>query len=171
MLFEKFGEFDSVDELNRAAAAQLAEGEREALLLLAEENGIDREDAEDYMDGVMPELATPLMAAIGKLKLEKEEYQLKGVLAEWVDDIMGMCGVDPAMCAGVRRTGKGLDGYVALLVEKGYQDRVEVDKRIVRKTKQVKNIVGTHPLSIGVPDRRTRKELAEKYYLGEEDRK
>ena len=169
MLFEKFGEFDSVEELNRAAAAQLAEGE--AIAALAEENGIDREDADDYMDGVMPELATPLMAAIGKLKLEKEEYRLKGVLAEWVDDVMGMCGVDPAMCAGVRRKGKGLDGYVAMLVEKGYQDRVEVDKRIVKKTEQVKNIVGAHPLSIGVPDRRTRKELAEKYYLGEEDGK
>ena len=170
-MFEKFGEFDSVEELNRAAAAQLAEGDREALLLLAEENGIDREDAEDYMDGVMPELATPLMAAIGKLKLEKEEYRLKGILAEWADDFAGMCGEDPAMCAGVRRKGKGLDRYMALLVERGYQDRVDVDDRITKQTEKVRKIVGAHPLSIGVPDRRTRKELAEQYYLAEESGK
>lgn len=66
-MFEKFGEFDSVEELNRAAAAQKAEGDEEALVALAEENGIDKEDAEDYMDDCADELATPLMAAMGKL--------------------------------------------------------------------------------------------------------
>ncbi len=167
-MFNKFGEFDSVEELNRAAAAQLAEGDREALLALAEENGIDPEDAEDYMDGVLTELATPLMAAVGKLKLEKEEYRLKGVLAEWADDVAAMCGADPAMCTAVRRKGKELAGYLALLVERGWQDRVEVDGRIVKRTEQVRKITGVHPLAIGVPDRRTRRELAEEYYLGEE---
>ena len=51
MLFEKFGEFDSAEELNRAAAAQLAEGDIDAIYEIAEENGLDREDAEDYIDG------------------------------------------------------------------------------------------------------------------------
>lgn len=50
MLFEKFGEFDSAEELNRAAAAQLAEGDIDAIYGIAEENGIDREDAEDYIE-------------------------------------------------------------------------------------------------------------------------
>ena len=44
-MFDKFGEFDSVEELNRAAAAQKAEGDEQALVLLAQENGIDKEDA------------------------------------------------------------------------------------------------------------------------------
>ena len=69
MLFEKFGEFDSAEELNRAAAAQLAEGDIDAIYGIAEENGIDREDAEDYIDGAAPELCTPIMAALGKLKV------------------------------------------------------------------------------------------------------
>lgn len=50
MLFEKFGEFDSAEELNRAAAAQLEEGDIDAIYGIAEENGLDREDAEDYID-------------------------------------------------------------------------------------------------------------------------
>ena len=49
-MFDKFGEFDSVEELNRAAAAQKAEGDEEALIAIALENGIEKEDAEDYMD-------------------------------------------------------------------------------------------------------------------------
>ena len=72
-MFDKFGELDSVEELNRAAAAQASERDEEALVLLAEENGIDSEDVEDYLAGCTEELATPLMAAVGKLNVEKEE--------------------------------------------------------------------------------------------------
>ena len=66
-MFEKFGEFDSAEEMNRAAAAQLAEGDTEAVIAIAKENGIERLEAEDYIDGVMEELVTPLMAALVKL--------------------------------------------------------------------------------------------------------
>ena len=62
-MFDKFGEFDSAEEINEAAAAQLEEGDIEAVYAIARENGIDREDAEDFIDGAVPELANPLMAA------------------------------------------------------------------------------------------------------------
>ena len=35
-MFDKFGIFDSAEELNRAAAAQLSEGDTEALFALAQ---------------------------------------------------------------------------------------------------------------------------------------
>ena len=44
-MFDKFGEFDSAEELNRAAAAQKKEGDYEAIYALAKEDGIDREEA------------------------------------------------------------------------------------------------------------------------------
>ena len=46
-MFDKFGEFDSVEELNRAAAGQKEQGDLEALISLAIENGLDKEDAEE----------------------------------------------------------------------------------------------------------------------------
>lgn len=166
-MFDKFGEFASIKELNRAAAAQKAEGDLDALIALAEENGLDKEDAEDYMEDVVDELATPLMAAVGKLKVEKKEYGLKGILLEWADDLAVMCTKNDAMCAGVREKGRGLDGYIALLAEIGYENRAMVDRRIVKKTKTIRGIVGNHEFSIGVPDRKARREIAEAYYLGE----
>lgn len=87
-MFEKFGEFDSYEEINRAAAAQLAEGDEEAVYAIAEENGIDREDAEDYIAGDAPELVTALMAANGKLQVEAAELQAEG-------DHGGLAGVYP----------------------------------------------------------------------------
>ena len=38
-MFEKFGEFDSYEEINRVAKAQLEEGDLEAIKTIAEENG------------------------------------------------------------------------------------------------------------------------------------
>lgn len=165
-MFDKFGEFDSAEELNRAAAAQFKEGDEKAIYLLAEENGIDKEDADDYMDGLSEELVTPLMAAIGKLKMEKAEYKLGGILLDWTDDIVAMCMENPKMAIAVRRKGKGLDGYIALLAEEGYKNRTTVDRKIVDKAPTIKRIAGNHEFAIGIPDKKTRRILAEKYYMG-----
>lgn len=74
-MFDKFGEFDSAEELNRAAAAQKEEGDYEAIYAIAKENGIDREDAQDYIDDLVPELASPEMAAYGKLDIEEADLK------------------------------------------------------------------------------------------------
>ena len=67
-MFEKFGEFDSAEELNKAAKGFKDEEDEENLYKLAEENGIDKEDAEDYWDGETDELASETMAAVGRIK-------------------------------------------------------------------------------------------------------
>ena len=67
MLYEKFGEFDSAEEINAAADGQKTEGDTDAIFAIAQENGLDREDAKDFIDGVTPELCSMLSAALGKL--------------------------------------------------------------------------------------------------------
>ena len=168
-MFDKFGEFDSAEEINRAAAARRAEGDTEALMQIAIENGIDKEDAKDYADGIVGELTTPLLAALGKLEVESRELKLAGVLIDWTDELKTMCTESPEFALAVRRKGKDLAGYIALIAESGYEHRAVVDKRIVAKTTTIKQIMGSHEFAIGIPDKRTRRGLAEKYYLGQED--
>ena len=50
-MFEKFGEMGSYEEVNLAAEGLKKEGDKESLYALAEENGVDKEDAEDYLLG------------------------------------------------------------------------------------------------------------------------
>lgn len=107
-MFDLFGEFDSAEELNLAAAGQREQGDREALLSLAKENGIDQEDAEDYMDGLMDELVNPLMAAVGKIEVENKHLKLAGVLEDWKDAVLEMCTEDEKMQRAVRKKGKSL---------------------------------------------------------------
>lgn len=76
-MFDKFGEFDSAEELNLAAAGLLKEGDTTSLYELARENGIDEEDTKDYTDGMTEELVTELSAAFGRLMIEEGENEKK----------------------------------------------------------------------------------------------
>lgn len=169
-MYEKFGEFDTPEEINHAAAAQRQQGDEEALRILARENGIDEEDAEDYYDGAMDALVNPVTAAIGKLTVEAADLNLGGVLLDWVAELRTMCMESEDFARAVRRKGKDLAGYIALTAEEGYKNRTVVDRRIVEKTKEIKKIAGGHEFAIGIPDKLTRRHLAEQYYTGKKGR-
>lgn len=164
-MFEKFGEFDSAEELNRAAAAQKAEGDEVALLFLAEENGIDKEDAEDFMDDCVDELCNASMAAIGKIKVESKALKLDKILLEWAEELQKMCIDSETMAAGVRRKGKSLAQYIAKLASYGFENKTTVSKDIVKLCdKKLQDVVGNHEFAIGIPDKATRRKIAEEYY-------
>ena len=67
-MFGRFGPL-TYEELNKTAEGLKMEGDIESLILLAEENGLEKEDAEDYADEVVE-------AAIGKIKVESEHLNL-----------------------------------------------------------------------------------------------
>ena len=93
------------------------------------------------------------MAALSddELKAKTKEYKERLEKGETLDDLL------PEAYATVREA-----------AEKGFEQRCLVDKRIVEKTKEVKKIAGSHDFAIGIPDKKTRKELAKEYYLGQE---
>lgn len=167
-MFEKFGEFDSAEELNRAALAQRNEGDTEAVRTLAEENGLDPEDAEEFLAGDVDFLALPFNAAVGKLTVERKELRLEGVLEDWTNDLIDMCSENKELSLAVRRKGKELAEYIARIIDEGYEHQIKVDDRIVAKTQQVKKIMGGHVLTIGAEDARTRRHLAVEYYCEKE---
>lgn len=167
-MFEKFGEFDSAEELNRAAAAQKAEGDEEAIFALAQENGIDKEDAQDYLDGLMPALTNPLTAAIGKLQEEEKELELGGILTDWKEQIIAACMDDIEMRAAVRRKGKRLAECMAQLLRFAFENKVQVSEKIVKITKVTHN--GREepmrgPIYLGVPNRAQAEQIIRTYYL------
>lgn len=166
-MFEKFGEFDSFEELNRAAKAQKEEGDLEALIALAEENGIDKEDAEDYMDGYFEKLTTAYTAAIGKLTVEKKDLKLEGFLEDFADELSAWITEDKDLAIAVRKKDKSLAGYIARLIDASFESHITVDKRIVNLTKKAKGIMGNNPLLGGSPSIRQRQKIAEQYYQGE----
>lgn len=168
-MWDRFGELDSAEEINRIAAAELQEGDIDALKALAEENGMDKDDVEDYIDGLIDTLTTPELAAVGKLDVEMEHLDIKGILRDWVDELKAEIMRDREFAIAIRRKGKSLAGYIALTAEIGYTNRAAVHKEIVAKTTTIKNMMGSHEFSIGIPTRTERKQLMHTYYEGSVD--
>ncbi len=113
-MFEKFGEFNSADEINQAAAGLMDEGDTESIIKLAIENGLDPEFAQAYIDGDIPVLTDPLMAAVGKLELERKNVKGKvitGILDDLVNYLMTSCS-NEEFAKTVRMKGKTLQGCV-----------------------------------------------------------
>lgn len=168
-MFDKFGEFDSAEEINRAAKAQFDEGDEQAIYDIAKENGIDKEDAEDFMDGAFPTLVTIKTAAIGKLKVEAEDLELKGIVEDWKDILVEECTESEQMCIAVRKKGKELKHCIAHLIRFAFENKVQISDKIVNVTKVTHN--GKEepmrkPLYLGIPNKAQVKKIIREYYLG-----
>lgn len=160
-MFDRFGEFNSVEEINEAAAAQLAEGDTEAIYVIAEENGIDREDAEDFIAGDVPELANALMAAYGKLKVEAAELKPYEIMEDWLSYIKVRCREDAEMAAAVRKKGKSLKGCIGELLKWSFKNQHPVDQEIL---KAAGVIAGR--CTLGIPGMGRAKMIITNYYMG-----
>lgn len=108
-MFEKFGKMD-YEELIRTAAAEREEGDLEALVTLAVENGLEKEDAEDYMDYIVDSLATPYMAAVAKIEGEAKELGIKGHQVDQKDTILALLDGNDELCLAVRKKREIIDG-------------------------------------------------------------
>lgn len=164
-MFDVFGEFDSAEEINKAAAGQLAQGDTQAIRDIAKENGLDPQDAEDYITGEVPELCTPLMAALGKLKVEKEALQLKGVLEDWYDIVADLSVNDVNIMAAVRRKDKSLKVFMSRVLARAFDTKELVSNDIVKITKVKggsENMRG--PVYLGIPSRAEIRKMCIEYY-------
>ena len=161
-MFDKFGEFDSADEMNRAAAAQRKEGDNEAILAIAEENGIDKEDAMDFIDGCVAAFVTPLMAAYGKLDIEAKELNPYEIMEDWLQYIKLRCAEEPEMAVAVRRKGKSLKGCIAALLEWSMKNQRPVDNEILKAVRI------NYKVTLGIPGMGRAKKIITEYYLGKE---
>lgn len=156
----KFGEFDSYEEINRAAKAQLDEGDLDAVKVIAEENGLDLEDAEDFCTGAIDELTTPIMAAYGKLEVEAKELHITGLMSDWKEQIFQLCSEDQDICLAVRKKGKNLESCLGELLKFSFEMKKIVPEKIVKAA-------GLRtPIYLGVPGRAEAKKIIKNYYLG-----
>lgn len=108
-LFEKFGEFGSSEELNKTAEGLREEGDTDSLKILAEENGIDLEDAADYMAGDLTQLTTEYTAAVGRIRVQEENTKIPKTAAAIIYQMARSMTDDPEFCRVVMCKGARVD--------------------------------------------------------------
>lgn len=162
-MFDKFGEFDSSEEINEAAAGLLREGDRESIVMLAKENGIEA-DAEDYIDGVIDTLTTPVTAAFGKLDVEKADLGTVEIMNDWVQYIKVQCTKSEELTAAVRSKTHSLKGCLAALLKYAWKNQYNVPSDVVKAAG-----VSASRVTLGIPGQASAKKIIKDYYLGKCD--
>lgn len=160
-MFEKFGEFDSSEELNKAAEGLLKEGDIESLKILAAENGIDKDDVEDYEIGLIDSLTTPLTAAYGKLDIETAQLNITEIMEDWMQYIRLQCLNDSKMASEVRKKGKTLKGCIVALIKWSFGHQYEIPADIIKASG-----ISAGRVTLGIPGAGTAHRLIKEYYLG-----
>lgn len=125
-LFENFGEFDSYEEINEAAAGLLAEGDTESLRALADENGLS-EDVDAYISGELKDLCDPVTAALGKIEVEKKQWE--DPLADDVADYLVSYCDDTEFAKSVRKKGKRIREASERIVKEAEKNVIQIGGR------------------------------------------
>lgn len=152
-----FGEFKTVEELNLTAEGLKEEGDLESLIKLAEENGLDREDAIDYFEDVYPEFTNVLTAAIAKIELEKKALNIGEILEDWANFIKIEAQENEKMAAGVMMY--SLSECIAELLKYSFKNVKEIPKEI-SKAAGITNA----SVKLGIPGQATAKRIIREFY-------
>ena len=160
-MFERFGEFDSYEEINELAENLFNEGDFDSIKVLAQENGIDEEMAEAYIDGENPELCDELDAALGKLDIEERDLKPQELMADWMDYLKGQCMENVELAKAVRKKGKSLRGCIGALLTWSFKHQQQIDKDILKAAG-----VNASRVTFGIPGMARAKQIIREYYLG-----
>ena len=166
--------FKTVKELNIVAAVMKIDRNLTGLIELAEKYGLEKEDAEDYMDSDDPEdcLCNATMAAIAKLKLEEQDLHLESQLKDWKDFIVQMLTDYPVghdgedrdtLANDVFNPDKMLLDVLAAGLKLSSENRIEVDKRIIQAARLPESAA-----FIGMCGRDDLKKIILDYYMGKQ---
>lgn len=162
-MYERFGEFDSAEEMNETAVNLRKEGDRESILVLAAENGIDEEAAGEFLEGELLYLCDPMSAAIGKIEVEAVDMRAAEIMEDWTNYIKVRCFESEDMARAVRKKGKSLKGCIGELLKWSFKNQIPIDKEIIKAVG-----VTAGSCTLGIPGMGTAKQIITKYYLGKE---
>lgn len=160
-MFDRFGEFNSAQEINETAVNLRKEGDMESLEVLAKENGIDADTLEEFLGGDLLYLCDDMTAAIGKIEVEAEKVKCAEIMEDWVEYIKAQCFEKPEVARAVRRKGKSLEGCIAEILKWSFQNQTPVDRKIIEAAG-----VKAGRCTLGIPGMARAKRIITDYYLG-----
>lgn len=160
-MFDKFGEFNSYEEINELTENLFNEGDLESIKELAVENGIPEEYADLYINGDISTLCDAMTAAMGKLDVECQELRPKEIMEDWVEYIRGQCMESDMIAMAVRKKGKNLKGCIAAILKWSFENRYLVPKEICKAAG-----ITNARVEEGIPGMGRAKKIIKKYYLG-----
>jgi len=160
MLYEKFGELNSAQEINELAENLFNENDIESLKELAKENGLS-DVVKLYLEGELPDLCDSLSAAIGKIEVEAAELKPREIMEDWVEYLRGQCLENEILAFQVRKKGKTLKECIAALLKWSFGHQIPIEKEILKEAG-----VSAGRVTLGIPGMAQAKKIITEYYMG-----
>lgn len=161
-IFTKYGNFNSADEINEAAKNQLAQGDTEAIREIARENGLDPEDAEEFITGGWDRVCSETSAALGKITIEEDSMTISGIMHDWIRYIQLCISESKEFAIAVRRSDKSLAGALGAILKASEELMEEVDDAIL----EAADVHFKGQVKFGIPEEAQVREIVKAYYLG-----
>ena len=161
-IFTKYGNFNSADEINEAAKNQLAQGDTEAIREIARENGLDPEDAEEFITGGWDRVCSETSAALGKITIEEDSMTISGIMHDWIRYIQLCISESKEFAVAVRRSDKSLAGALGAILKASEELMEEVDDAIL----EAADVHFKGQVKFGIPEEAQVREIVKAYYLG-----
>ena len=161
-IFTKYGNFNSADEINEAAKNQLAQGDTEAIREIARENGLDPEDAEEFITGGWDRVCSETSAALGKITIEEDSMTISGIMHDWIRYIQLCISESKEFAIAVRRSDKSLAGALGAILKASEELMEEVDDAIL----EAADIHFKGQVKFGIPEEAQVRDIVKAYYLG-----
>ena len=165
-IFTKYGNFNSADEINEAAKNQLAQGDTEAIREIARENGLDPEDAEEFITGGWDRVCSETSAALGKITIEEDSMTISGIMHDWIRYIQLCISESKEFAIAVRRSDKSLAGALGAILKASEELMEEVDDAIL----EAADVHFKGQVKFGIPEEAQVREIVKAYYLGGNER-
>lgn len=160
MLYEKFGELNSAQEINELAENLFNENDIESLKELAKENGLS-DMVKLYLEGELPDLCDSLSAAIGKIEVEAAELKPREIMEDWVEYLRGQCLENEILAFQVRKKGKTLKECIAALLKWSFGHQIPIEKEILKEAG-----ISAGRVTLGIPGMAQAKKIITEYYMG-----
>lgn len=157
-MFDKFGEFDSYEEINELAENLFNEGDYESIRVMAEENGLS-EMVDAYLNAEIPLLCDALDAALGKIDIECAELKPQEIMTDWVEYLRSQCLENELIAFQVRKKGKSLKGMIGALLKWSFGHQRQIDKDIIKAAG-----VSAGRVTLGIPGMGRAKQIIKDYY-------
>lgn len=175
-MFERFGRFGTLDELNAKAEELFNASDMSGLLFLASENGLPKELAEAYAAGETPYFADVKLMAAGRIKIEADDMGAEEIMEDWADYIITLAEGSEKFASQVIGKGKSFIGCVGALAAYSVVHAENVPKEVIKAMEkavtdeQLKKIglqrQHLQYTKIGMPGMGTAKRLIRQYYGG-----
>ena len=159
-MFDKFGEFDSAQEMCELANNLFNEGDLDSIRALGKENGLDEAMIQMYLEGYEPVFVEPEEAAVGKIEVEAMELKPKDIMVDWVEYIKTASMEDKDLAIAVRRKSKSLKDCIGAILKWAFAHQQPVDKEILKAAG-----VKAGKVTLGMPGRAEAKKIIREYYL------